>query len=773
MRNCEEWRLAAKKYLILPAQHIIPKLMNEIDTENLAQIAAQYVNSTSRHIFLTGRAGTGKTTFLRQIAKNTHKKCVVAAPTGIAAINAGGITLHSLLQLPFGCFIPAEIPPGQSEFSVEINTPKSLIRQKRFNKNKIAMIREMELMIIDEVSMLRADLLDAIDNMLRSLRRQRYTPFGGVQMLFIGDLLQLPPVVKDAEWKHLSPFYKSAFFFEAHALRENQPVYIELEKIYRQTEQEFIEILGRFRNNKPTQQDLNKLNESFCNDFTSLTKEGYIFITTHNYKADEKNRTALAQLSGKSFSYAATVTDDFPEHNYPLEYNLVLKKDARVMFVKNDQSGEGRYFNGKIGTVTELDKDKIKVEFDDNSDPVILEKYTWENKRYTLNEESKEIEEKIIGTFSHFPVKLAWAVTVHKSQGLTFDKAVLDLSGAFASGQVYVALSRLRTLSGLALSTRLSANSLGIDEFVTSYAQNKTAPKQLTQNLEAETMAFVGEQVLQAFDLSNLKRDLNYHYGSYDKDEGKSVKQKHKMWAGKMLVQVDEPIDVSRKFKDQIKRILEANPPDLDFLLTRVSAAKAYFEPILKDFSKQVLDHIKSLAGEKKVKAYIDELKDVENLFFRQLYFMYKSEAIIKSIIEQTEVSKDELKKSNLYEQRQEIAAQTIRAERTRNAREKKAPRPKTSEVSFELFKQGKTVEEIAAERKLTTGTIRSHFVPYLKNKTIKITALVPEEKVNTIITCIRKTEASTLTEVKHALGEDFSYDEIRLVMASMEGDTI
>lgn len=747
--------------------------MNEIDTENLAQIAAQYVNSTSRHIFLTGRAGTGKTTFLRQIAKNTHKKCVVAAPTGIAAINAGGITLHSLLQLPFGCFIPAEIPPGQSEFSVEINTPKSLIRQKRFNKNKIAMIREMELMIIDEVSMLRADLLDAIDNMLRSLRRQRYTPFGGVQMLFIGDLLQLPPVVKDAEWKHLSPFYKSAFFFEAHALRENQPVYIELEKIYRQTEQEFIEILGRFRNNKPTQQDLNKLNESFCNDFTSLTKEGYIFITTHNYKADEKNRTALAQLSGKSFSYAATVTDDFPEHNYPLEYNLVLKKDARVMFVKNDQSGEGRYFNGKIGTVTELDKDKIKVEFDDNSDPVILEKYTWENKRYTLNEESKEIEEKIIGTFSHFPVKLAWAVTVHKSQGLTFDKAVLDLSGAFASGQVYVALSRLRTLSGLALSTRLSANSLGIDEFVTSYAQNKTAPKQLTQNLEAETMAFVGEQVLQAFDLSNLKRDLNYHYGSYDKDEGKSVKQKHKMWAGKMLVQVDEPIDVSRKFKDQIKRILEANPPDLDFLLTRVSAAKAYFEPILKDFSKQVLDHIKSLAGEKKVKAYIDELKDVENLFFRQLYFMYKSEAIIKSIIEQTEVSKDELKKSNLYEQRQEIAAQTIRAERTRNAREKKAPRPKTSEVSFELFKQGKTVEEIAAERKLTTGTIRSHFVPYLKNKTIKITALVPEEKVNTIITCIRKTEASTLTEVKHALGEDFSYDEIRLVMASMEGDTI
>ncbi|MCF8367260.1 MAG: AAA family ATPase, partial [Bacteroidales bacterium] len=263
------------------------------DSENLASIASQYANSTSRHIFLTGRAGTGKTTFLRSFVEKTHKKCVVAAPTGIAAINAGGVTLHSLLQLPFGCFIPAELPPGMTEINTEINTPKSIGSSRRINKTKLALLREIELLVIDEVSMLRADLLDAIDAMLRSVRRQRYIPFGGVQMLFIGDLLQLPPVVKDNEWRYLAPFYKSAYFFEAHALKNNQPVYIELEKIYRQTDQDFIELLGRFRDNRPTTDDLDLLNLSFSPDYTKKIDEGYIFITTHNFKADEKNGNAL------------------------------------------------------------------------------------------------------------------------------------------------------------------------------------------------------------------------------------------------------------------------------------------------------------------------------------------------------------------------------------------------------------------------------------------------------------------------------------------------
>ncbi len=746
--------------------------MKEIDSENLAQMASRYANSTSRHIFLTGRAGTGKTTFLKSLVNKTHKKCVVAAPTGIAAINAGGVTLHSLLQLPFGCFIPAELPPGMDEFDTEINTPRSIVRNRRMSKAKQSLLREIELLIIDEVSMLRADLLDAIDAMLRSVRKQRHAPFGGVQMLFIGDLLQLPPVVKNHEWKYLSPFYKSAYFFEAHALKNNEPVYIELEKIYRQSDQDFIEMLGRFRNNKPTQQDLDRLNQSFTSNYKSLVDKGYIFITTHNYKADEKNRSALLALNEKTYTYTAIIKDDFPENIHPLDYQLSLKKGARVMFVKNDPSGNGRFFNGKIGLVQKLDDEKIVVEFDDHSEAVSLERYEWENKRYSLNPANGEIEEKIIGTFSHFPVKLAWAVTVHKSQGLTFEKAVLDLSGAFAPGQVYVALSRLRSLKGLALSSRLTKNYLEVDEHVTNYSENKAAPSALKQSLETERMKFVSEQALRAFDFSPLKRELVYHFRDYDKDERRSVKQKHKLWAGELLNKMDAPLEVSKKFLQQLSGITRSQNPDLSFLHQRVTAAKAYFEPILKDFSKTILELISNLGGEKKVKSYINELKDLENSFFRQLYFIYKCEAILKSTIEEKELSKDSLQKSNLYNDREQVAKNTDAFKPTPlRSKEKAAPKPKTREVSFALYREGKTIEDIARERGLTEGTIQGHFIPYLKEGKMKITDLIKKERADIITECINEIEAGTVSEVRQVLGDDYDWGEIRLVFASLENE--
>lgn len=745
--------------------------MNEVETNELAQIASQYVNSTNRHIFLTGRAGTGKTTFLKHLVTKTHKKCVVAAPTGIAAINAGGVTLHSLLQLPFGCFIPAELPPGMQDFEVEINTPNTIRRNRRFNKVKLELLREIELLVIDEVSMLRADLLDAIDAMLRSVRRQRNIPFGGVQMLFIGDLLQLPPVVKNPEWRFLSSYYKSAYFFEAHALKNNHPVYIELDKIYRQTEQEFIEILGRFRNNNPTSDDLQKLNHSFSPDFREKIDDGHIFITTHNYKADEKNRNALRHLKGESFTYQAQVEGDFPEHSFPLEHDLSLKKGARIMFVKNDPTGEGRFFNGKIGTVKSLDEDVIMVGFDDGSESVEVERYTWENKRYTLSRETGEIEEKIIGTFRHYPVKLAWAVTVHKSQGLTFEKAVLDLSGAFAPGQVYVALSRLRSLGGLVLSSRLTANNLNIDEFVSDYTGNKMPVNELERRLSAEQQEFLSQQALRAFNFEPLKTELHFHYRSYDKDEGKSVKQKHKMWAGRLLNQIDEPLEIARKFMDQITAITKKQEPDIRFLHQRIIAAKDYFEPILKDFSKQIFDHFGNLKGEKKVKAYINELKDLEHHFFRQLYFIYKSEAIVNSAIEEKELSKSELQKSKLYEDRRETAKEVPAFKATgKSKKEKKPPKPNTRKVTFDLYKEGKSPEEIAKERGLTLGTIMGHFVPFLKSGDVKIEELVDPKKAETIAECIHETEATSLGEVRQILGDDYDYGEIRLVFASLEG---
>lgn len=749
-----------------------PEQMNEIDSANLATLASKYANSTNRHIFLTGRAGTGKTTFLKSFVKKTHKKCVVAAPTGIAAINAGGVTLHSLLQLPFGCFIPAELPPGLTEINVEINTPRTIGHDRRMNKVKQTLLREIELLVIDEVSMLRADLLDAIDAMLRSVRRQRYVPFGGVQMLFIGDLLQLPPVVKDNEWRYLSPFYKSAYFFEAHALKNNPPVYIELDKIYRQTDQDFIELLGRFRNNNPSPQDLDRLNESFTPDYSKKIDEGYIFITTHNYKADEKNKNALKSLKGKTFTYSATVENEFAENNYPLEFNLILKKGARVMFVKNDPSGEGKYFNGKIGTVHKLDTDEVVIEFDDNTDPVTLEKYTWENKRYTLHPENNEIEEKIVGTFTHYPVKLAWAVTVHKSQGLTFDKAVLDLAGAFAPGQVYVALSRLRSLKGLALSSRLMPNNLNIDQHVSNYSTQKTPSTELDKNLDAERITFIGEQALKAFNFNPLKSELVYHYRSYDKDAGKSTKQKFKLWAGELLNKMDDPLEVSKKFVAQISKITQSKEPDIHFLHQRIIAAKNYFEPILKDFSKLILDHIKTVSDEKKVKAYISELKDVENTFFRQLYFIYKCEALLKSTLEDSELSKESIKKSNLYKDRKEVAEEIVKiSPALSKSKEKKPPKPKTQDVTYDLYLHGKTIEEIAKERGLTVGTIQGHFLPFLKKGIVKITHLVDKKRAELIAECITETEATTISEVRQVLGDDYGYGEIRLVWASMELD--
>ncbi|NCA85145.1 MAG: helicase [Clostridia bacterium] len=745
-------------------------------TGNLAQLAAAFVNSTERHIFLTGKAGTGKTTFLHSISQSTHKKCVIAAPTGIAAINAGGVTLHSLLQLPFGSFIPAEIPAGQTSFSVEINTPQSLLRQRRFNRNKINMLREMELLIIDEVSMLRADLLDAIDHMLRSLRRKRHIPFGGVQMLFIGDLLQLPPVIKEAEWQYLAPFYKSAYFFEAHALRENPPVYIELDKIYRQSDQQFIDLLNRFRNNQQAAPDLELLNKRYCRDFQKKIDEGYILLTTHNYKADLVNKNALQQLAGKTYTYSAEVTGEFSEHSFPVDQVLSLKKDARVMFIKNDPSGEGRYYNGRIGKIKNLDDDEIEVGFDDDSETVTVARYRWDNKRFTLNEENGEIEESSLGSFSHFPLKLAWAVTVHKSQGLTFEKAVLDLSEAFAPGQVYVALSRLTSLDGLALSSPISTRNLQMEQAVMQYSQNKSPGEKLAENLQQERQRFIATQTIRAFDMQWLKEELRQHYNSYTKDATKSEKQKYKPWAQKLLGAIDEPLEIADKFIKQIQQITHGNQADLQHLLKRTAAAKNYFEPILKDFSTQITEHTATLKSSKKTKAYLSELNDLEMMFFRQRYYIHKAEAILQSALENKEITPEALKNSGLYTER----TKTMPASGSGDKKERKLKRAipdqeqekeakvSTQQVSFALYKSGKTLEEIATERKLTLGTIQGHFSKFVLAGTISVEEILDKTKAEAIRAYAGKHESANLAELHAGLKGEYSFGVIRLVLADM-----
>ena len=430
-----------------------------------AEYTLRFINQTNKSVFLTGKAGTGKTTLLREIIATTHKNTVVVAPTGIAALNAGGVTIHSLFQLPFAAFLPdSKELPFFSE-TVKFENQHSLTRHFNMNATKKAVIRNMELLVIDEVSMLRADILDAMDFMLRKVRRNEQ-PFGGVQVLYIGDLLQLPPVVKQEEWRLLSNYYRGMFFFHSHVVQQYPPLYIELDTIFRQTDDAFISVLNNLRNNRITAADQQLLNLFVQPDFDFKTHTGYITLTTHNAKADALNSDALAEIKGKQYMFLPEIVDDFPEKIYPVEEKLLLKVGAQVMFVKNDLSYEKRFFNGKMGVVKALSDNEIIVHFPEENTSIEVERYEWQNIKYKVNEHTKEIEEELLGTFTHYPIKLAWAITVHKSQGLTFDKAVLDVSNVFAPGQAYVALSRLRSLNGLILLSPLNMKGIASDEEV-------------------------------------------------------------------------------------------------------------------------------------------------------------------------------------------------------------------------------------------------------------------------------------------------------------------
>ena len=429
------------------------------------------INETNRNIFLTGKAGTGKTTLLHKIIETSYKNTVVVAPTGIAALNARGVTIHSQFQLPFASFLPTfSNPPIANEF-FRFENRESLKRHFQMHRNKQQVIKNMELLIVDEVSMLRADVLDAMDFMMQFIRKDR-RPFGGVQVLFIGDLLQLPPVVKQEEWEVLKHYYTGMYFFQSQVISQHPLLYIELEKIYRQTDGVFISILNHLRNNKLTQEDLRQLALHVRPEFAKQHKNEYITLTTHNHKADMMNQEELEKLTSPLFSYEADVVGDFPEYLYPIEKVIQLKEGARVMFIKNDPSGEHLFFNGKMGTVVALGEKEVSVALDDGI-TIDVERYEWENVRYKVNDTTKDIEEERLGTFTQYPLRLAWAITIHKSQGLTFEKAVLDLASVFASGQAYVAFSRLRSLDGLVLLSSVTQNGIDNDEKVLDYADNK------------------------------------------------------------------------------------------------------------------------------------------------------------------------------------------------------------------------------------------------------------------------------------------------------------
>ena len=429
--------------------------MDKEQSNGQLDLAWQFVERTGVNVFLTGKAGTGKTTFLRRLKERSPKRMVVVAPTGVAAINAGGVTIHSFFQFPLAPYIPGGSFNAKDE-------------KYRFSKEKKNIIRTLDLLVIDEISMVRADLLDQIDAVLR-LHKDRHRPFGGVQLLMIGDLSQLAPVVKDSEWTLLREYYHTPYFFGSHALQQTQHVTIELTHVYRQSDRTFINTLNEVRENRLTPASLARLN-SRCveEDDGSGNNEGTIRLTTHNATANRYNEERMDALKGVRFTFRAQVTGTFPESSYPAEEKLALKKGCQVMFLKNDSQGS-RYYNGKLGIVSAIDAERICVRGIDDGVEIEVEPDVWTNARYVIDKETKEIREEIEGEFRQYPLRLAWAITVHKSQGLTFDRAVLDVNAAFAAGQVYVALSRCRSLEGLVLTAPLSPMSVKTDALVTDY----------------------------------------------------------------------------------------------------------------------------------------------------------------------------------------------------------------------------------------------------------------------------------------------------------------
>jgi len=534
------------------------------------QLADEFLQHTNCNIFLTGKAGTGKTTFLKTFRENSPKRMVVTAPTGVAAINAGGVTLHSFFQMPFGPFVPGSEAHSQSS-------------QRRFNREKINIIKSLDLLVIDEISMVRSDLLDGVDAVLRRYRRSNL-PFGGVQLLMIGDLHQLSPVVKDAEWRILKQYYDSAYFFSSNALAKTELHPIELKHIYRQSDSRFIDLLNSVRDNNLNETGLKELNKRCNPDFSPDDEEGCITLCTHNRKADGINISKLHSVKNKKHTFDAEVEGEFPEHTYPTPATLELKIGAQVMFVRNDPSPEKRYFNGKIGEITRIGNDKISVKCPGEHNQIIVEQAIWENIEYKLDEESGEIRENKIGTFEQYPLKLAWAITIHKSQGLTFDRAVIDAQAAFAHGQVYVALSRCRTLEGMVLSSSLSKRAMKTDPAVLRFTGDGKQNLPSLEKLETAKTSYQQQLLLECFDFQRLRYLLGRLAGVVSSNPGlvhvSGIEDTSELQKKNMM----EIYTVGENFKKQLRGLFKNSllPAEDPVILERISKASAYFQEKLE-----------------------------------------------------------------------------------------------------------------------------------------------------------------------------------------------
>ncbi|WP_281324438.1 helix-turn-helix domain-containing protein [Flavobacterium sp. IMCC34518] len=747
-----------------------------------ASYALRFINQTHQSVFLTGKAGTGKTTLLKEIIATTHKNTVVVAPTGIAALNAGGVTIHSMFQLPFGGFIPDNSAPQFSD-TTKFETKATLRRHFKMSGQKRAVIRNMELLIIDEVSMLRADLLDAMDYMMQTVRRKS-APFGGVQVLFIGDLLQLPPIIRDDEWRTLRNYYRGKFFFHAHVIQQFPPLYIELSKIYRQTDDRFISVLNNLRNNEITPIDILMLNEFVKPNFDLKSNKGYITLTTHNAKADVMNAQSLEDLEGKLTTFFPEITGDFPEKIYPVDPNLHLKVGAQIMFVKNDLSLDKNYFNGKMGIVKTMTSKEIWVHFPDEDKTIEVDKYEWQNIRYTVNEMTKEIEEEVLGTFVHYPIKLAWAITVHKSQGLTFDKAALDVSQVFLPGQAYVALSRLRSLNGLVLLSPLRMNGISNDQDVMDYAENKATEEALANALKRETKNFILNYLKNSFDWNELAQEWRNHQFSYNEDAENSVKYKHKAWVHNQAGVIWQLLEPSSKFLMQLDRLFHSEQLEFSHISDRINAAFNYFMDPMDKLVYEILWKIEEVKRIKKAKAFYDELTLLDDLQTKAVLQLMKAKLMMATLVKGETISKEKLtseeikkykaikierviedfKKANITLIEDEKDAERYAPKKSA----KKEPKKSTVQETYELWLEKKTVQEIATIRKFTQETILLHLTKLIQSKTIRINEVFSEEKITALSEAFAGYKEESVSPLKEKFGDQFSWEELRMFKASL-----
>jgi hypothetical protein len=760
----------------------VMNIKNQSKDFDPASFTENIINQTNKNVFLTGKAGTGKTTLLRKIVNATHKNTAIVAPTGIAALNAGGVTIHSFFQLPFGCFIP-EFESPQTDFYIKHENKTTLKRHFKINSQRISLIRSLELLIIDEVSMLRSDLLDAIDWTLKTIRRNN-EPFGGVQVLFIGDLLQLPPVVKREEWQFLSRYYNGIHFFNARAFDFEKPLYIELEKIHRQDDQVFIQLLNNLRNNRITKEDLELLNKHVKPSITSKEKEGIISLTTHNVKADEMNATELKSLISKAYSYEAEITGEFNDNQFPLDKTLELKVGAQIMFIKNDISFEKNFFNGKIGFIHSLSEDEITVSFPNEKKTISVQRYEWNNIRYEIDANTQEIKEKVIGTFVHFPIKLAWAITVHKSQGLTFEKAILDVSESFAPGQAYVAFSRLKSLDGLTLLKPLQFLGMSNDEQILSFSSTKAEQNVLQKELQKNSLIYLHKKIKDTFDWYDFYNEWTNHNATYKVAGVKTEKFKNRTWAQTILTEIETSIEPSTKFKNQVDRLFTQEKPDINFIYQRIEAAFNYFYPTLNKILDKLYEKIISLKLIKKTKQYSEELETLAEVLLQKIIGLKKIKLFTEALAHEKNITSDLYKTpeiENYHISKIATIQNKIRNQSSENLlnqsidfipspskqKKEKEIKKSTFDITLDLLHEGKDCDEIAKERQLSTNTINGHFIQLIKAEKIRLEDVMEQKRINEISDLLSDVNLTSLSKLKEQFGNKISWEELKLYQAS------